>query len=104
MRLSASRCFWPKAPWPATQIFIENLLAANAMDFGARRGALDFGSGLGCSFFARLRLGRRLLRRAGRSLAGIFKNDVADGGVGGRHRIETIDLVHLLIERAAHDE
>src|ERR1700740_3479421 len=22
MRLSASRCFWPKAPWPATQIFI----------------------------------------------------------------------------------
>src|ERR1044071_6191783 len=22
IRLSASRCFWPKAPWPATQIFM----------------------------------------------------------------------------------
>src|SRR5688500_14537756 len=26
MRLSASRCFWPNAPWPATQIFMGFLL------------------------------------------------------------------------------
>src|SRR5580693_1868242 len=29
MRLSASRCFWPNAPCPATQIFIVDLLLSN---------------------------------------------------------------------------
>jgi len=40
---------------------------------------------------------------AGR-LAPVLENDVAHRGVGGRNRVEAINLVDLVIERAAHDE
>src|SRR5215204_2997647 len=98
MRLSASRCFWPKAPWPATQIFIDDLLATtDSIDFSARGSALHLGRGF-------LALARRLCRGLLRTLDAVFQNDVADRGVRRRYGVEAIDLVHLLIQRATHDE
>ncbi len=32
----------------------------------------------------------------------VFQDNVADGGVGGRHMIVAVDLGHVIIERAAH--
>src|SRR6266480_3729756 len=32
----------------------------------------------------------------------ILQNDVPDSGVGGRHGVEAIKLLHLVVERAAH--
>ena len=33
----------------------------------------------------------------------VFENDVADRRVRGRHGVEAVDFVHLVVERAAHD-
>src|SRR4051812_44012235 len=80
MRFSASRCFWPKAPWPATQIFISrNLLATDSMNLGARSSAFHFDGGF-------------LTRGFLRTFCAVFQDDVADRGVRRRHRIEAIDL------------
>src|SRR5262245_48075478 len=72
-------------------------LPANAMDLLKRGSALHFMRGL-------LVLRRRLCRHLLRTLDAIFEDNVTDRGVRGRHRIEAVDLVDLLIQRAAHDE
>src|SRR4029079_4497064 len=88
IRFNASRCFWPKAPCPATQIFITRLrsLALADVRLGARGGALHLA-----------------LARLGLGVA--HRQDAVPGRVvRRRHGVEAIDLVGLLAERAAHDQ
>src|SRR3954451_17426303 len=65
-------------------------LAPNTLDLRPRRGALEF----------RWRLLAVLLP----GFAAFFENDVPDCRVRRRHRVEAVDLVDLVGERAAHDE
>src|SRR6185437_9713138 len=63
----ASRCLMPKAPWPASAIFMSS---------------------------ASLRS----------NLVRVFENEVTDRRVRGRHGVEAMHLLHLLVERAARDQ
>src|SRR5580704_682833 len=65
-------------------------LTADAISLRARGGAFVF-------------RGRLVLARL-RALSAVGENNMADGGIGGRHGVETIDLVDFLIESAAHDQ
>src|SRR5580704_5825999 len=131
IRLSASRCFCPNAPCPATQIFIgflfsyslsrharpyaghPRLSGREAKDVDGRvkpghdenvltANAVDFRARRGAFHLAGgLFCFARGLLRA---TAMRLQNDVPDRGVGGRHGVEAIDLVDLVFERAAHDQ
>src|SRR5215470_7192860 len=79
MRLSASRCFCPKAPWPATQIFI--CLASSDVLLDAMGGRTPAGGGLAlgrCSALGACALGTRALRAGARP---VIQDDVPDRGV-----------------------
>src|SRR6516165_9493731 len=36
--------------------------------------------------------------------ASIFQNDVTDSGIRGRHGVEAINFLNVVVERAAHNE
>src|SRR6185312_1612743 len=38
------------------------------------------------------------------SLVRVFEDEVTDGGIRGRHGVEAVDLLHLLVECAARDQ
>src|SRR6185312_9480067 len=63
MRFSASRCFWPKAPWPATQIFIDDLyLEVTRWTFWRAAARFNLAAGfLAAGFFEALILFSRMM-------------------------------------------
>ena len=91
MRLSASRCFCPNAPCPATQIFIVTCSYEPLISRARRRASILPAAVLACP-------------PTFRGAAMRLQNDVADRGVRRGHGVEAIDLVDLVVERAAHDQ